>query len=278
MATYDVGDEVAFTLTTVDADGAAAASSTVVLTITLPDDTTTTPSVSNPSTGTYTATYTPTQAGLHQVRWTATGGDAVDKADVDGFNVLASDWTPVVSLAAVKQHLNITSTTQDDELRRLVAVAAAVGERVTGRVFGRKTVTAEKHDGGRESIVLREVPVLSVTTVVEDGDTLTSSDYALSPTGSGVLTRVSSGVPQTWEQPGEKQTVSVTYEAGYVEQPANDVLGAMKLIRHLWEDQRGSQTAQFTQGDQFPQAFVPSYSIPRAVRELWEPDIVPGIA
>ena len=69
-------------------------------TITLPDLTTASASVSNPSTGSYTATYTPTQVGLHRVRWVGTG--TIVASYTDDFTVDDATLPSIVGLSELK--------------------------------------------------------------------------------------------------------------------------------------------------------------------------------
>ena len=171
-----------------------------------------------------------------------------------------------------KEHLNITSVTHDDEIERFVAVACAVGERYTGRTFGLTTVT-ETHRGGSDTLILRRIPVVSIDEIVEDGIELATSDYALS-TESGTVTRIVSGSPIPWV--GGVDEISVTYDTGYAEQPADDVQGVLEMVRHMWDTQRGSM-AMMPRGDDGwnPAA---SFSLPARVAELWDGARVPGFA
>lgn len=76
MSTYDLGDIVELTATVRDAAGALADAGAMTCTIALPDATTTVVAHTNPSTGKYAATYTPTQLGPHLAVWQATGTNA----------------------------------------------------------------------------------------------------------------------------------------------------------------------------------------------------------
>ena len=121
---FDLGDVVPLAVNVKDTAGALANATAVVLTITLPDGTTATPSVTNSSTGVYSATYTPAVAGRFGVRWVATGTNA--STYVDAFTVAAG--AGLISLDEVKAFLNITSTTNDEELREFVAAATVAAE------------------------------------------------------------------------------------------------------------------------------------------------------
>lgn len=267
--TYDLGDQVPLAVTIEDADGNAVNAGAVTLTLTLPDGSTVTPLVTNPSTGNYAATYTPTLPGRHIVNWVATGANAAAFHDV--FSV-SDAGIAVVSLAEAKRHLNITSTSSDEELRRMIEVAAVVGEHYTGRVFGRRVVT-ERMSGGFAQIVLSKVPVISVTSVTENGATMPASSYLLTSGTGGVLTRLSSNIFHQWK-PGA-YNIEVSYVAGYAQQPAPDRQGCLELLRHMWETQRGSIAMLPRDVDEWNPA--QSFSVPRRVQELWDLNLMGNV-
>ena len=114
---YYVGAPVPLTFTLTDSSGnpVNAVSTQPVLTLTLPDQTTATPSVSNPGTGIYTATYDTTLAGHYLVSWSCTdatypGGSA------DEFDVWSLASNNVLSMADAKAILSIapSNTAYDD--------------------------------------------------------------------------------------------------------------------------------------------------------------------
>lgn len=273
MSTYDLGDVVALGISVKDAAGQLSNATTVVCTIYLPDGTTATPAVGNEGTGLYSTNYTPTIVGRHQVRWVASGTNA--SAYTDEFTVRDFAQMGVVSLDEVKAHLNIpaTSTDLDEEIRRFMDAANDLAEEYTGRVLGRRTIT-EIYDGSRDVLFLRTPCALSVTSVVENGVTLTANDYALDYSGMR-LNRLGSGSLDAiqgygWWARGARN-ITVTYVAGYTNPPAIAKQGVLEIVRHLWQTQRGavSVLARNQAGDDF----LPSstYSVPRRVMELLDP-------
>lgn len=109
MATYDIGDVVTLTCTVRDEAGALADAEAITCTITLPDGTTTSPTPTHPSTGTYTATYTPAVAGRFAVKWLATGANA--GAFADDFTVVAG--VPLLTRSHLEAHLQRTIAAAD---------------------------------------------------------------------------------------------------------------------------------------------------------------------
>lgn len=122
---YYLGDPVALGVTIRDTAGAPASATTVVCTIALPDgETTETPTVSNPSTGNYTVTYTPEATGIHLVRWVASGTNAVtfnDSFEVALFPPVERLTTP--ERVAAKMHVAVPTDNPD-----LAALEEAIEE------------------------------------------------------------------------------------------------------------------------------------------------------
>lgn len=277
MSTYDLGDVVPLGVTVLNAAGNPANATTVTCTIYLPDGTTTQGSVANTGTGLYNVDYTPTQVGRYQVKWTATGENA--SAYADEFTVRDFARMGVVSLSDTKQHLNITSTKHDEELRYYIDAATDLCERYAGIVLGRRVVT-ETYDGGVTNLRLRTPIAYNVTTVVENGVTLAAGTYTLDASGM-FLWRIGSSVLMNTSGYGAwapgAQNITVTYTAGFVSPPPVARQGTLEAIRHLWETQRGAMAMGRGAADS---EFMPgmTYSLPRRVIELLDQIKVPGVA
>ena len=275
---YNLGAVVTKSVTVKDSDGNLANAGSMVVTLTLPDGTTTTPAVTNPSTGVYVFTYTPTQIGIHGVRWLATGANA-GATPPDVFEVTDPASFPIVSLDDLKEHLNISAsdTTDDAELSRTLLVATEMAERHCNRALRRKTVT-DTFDGDTDALLLRNAPVLSVTSVVENGTTLSATDYTLDAS-AGILYRGSSTACFEWLD--GRQVVTVTYVAGYTNPPQIAQQAVLELTRHLWQTQRGNVALPTLGGvDDYTYAANSgqAWSLPNRVRELLAPLVMPGIA
>jgi hypothetical protein len=234
----DLGDVLPFALTVKDAAGALANATSVTLAITR--DGVAEPgspfTVTPTSTGLYDKDYAAPAAGHYVGRWVATGTNAC--AYVQVFDVEAADPGYLFSLARAKQHLNITSTTSDEELREWMSATTRIIERLAGPVLVR-TVTDERHDGGG-SLWLRHPPVLTdaaglaavtVTPWLTSGTTYAVADLRVSPSGrverrdGGAFT----GGP-----------FAVTYQAGRRVIPANISGAGLVVLKGLWETQRGA--------------------------------------
>ncbi|PJN22418.1 hypothetical protein [Kitasatospora sp. CB02891] len=200
---------------------------------------------------------------------------------------------PIVDLASVKLHLNIptTDTRQDLELQRFMAAADDHVRDVCGPITAE--LHTEWHDGGRSTIALDWLPLASVQTVVEY---VAASSWILTeqPLGSstdsygytvdaerGSITRRAVGVAVPF--PAGTRNVRVVYTSGTGGAvPATVFLGALELIRHLWQlTQQAARPAFGATGSYDADgATVPTgFALPARVLELWKPfKRPPGVA
>lgn len=218
-----------------DDTGAPTNAATVTLTLTLPDGTTAAPAVPNPPavTGQYRYGYQTTMAGRHT-------GHAVTSVPVTvyDFEFDVDEETPpaIVSLADAKAQLNMdpADTSDDDELRGFVYATTAAVEDYLHEVVVRRTFTDELELCRARRFRLWQAPVISLTSVqLWDGSvTWDVSDMRVSPSG---LVRVVNG-------PLVTGLVDVAWLAGYQVVPYNYRQGALVILAHLWETQRGGGT------------------------------------
>jgi len=220
---FDLADVVPLTVDIRDATGTLAAAGAIVLAITLPDGTTVTPSVTNPSTGRYQVDYPTVQAGRHSVRWVATGANS--SAYTDAFDVRPADPGYILSMAEAKKALNIpvTSTTDDEEIRALIAAVAYVVEDYRKEAVVRRVIVEQISTGSTRSLLLGKSPVISVTSV-SDGTTTRTTGWVVD-SELGEVT--STGTPFSGD-------LTVTYVAGRSVIPANFIEAAKVIAKHLW--------------------------------------------
>ncbi|HEX4816700.1 MAG TPA: hypothetical protein VFV66_28495 [Nonomuraea sp.] len=229
---WDLGDQVPLSITITDEAGQLANATSVSLTITLPDGTT---HVQNPvapaSTGVYNYDYETLQAGVHRVRWVATGANASAFADV--FDVEPAEGAPFISLADTKTHLHKLTDEDDEALRWFIGAGCQVIEDRMGHVTPQTVVSDVP--ARRGVIVLPERPVISVTSVVRlpGGEVIPQAD-ALAGTDGWTL-KNAEGVLLV---PAWCGAVRVTYRVGRSPLPQNFRLAGLDLIQHLWQ---GSQ-------------------------------------
>lgn len=182
----------------------------------------------------------------------------------------------------VKPHLNIPpeDTSQDAELVGFVEAATPIIEDITGPVLPR-TIT-EMHDGGGVTIMLRNAPVLSITSIVEFSGPITftlavvadaahGTTYSVTWDNDGLIVRRTVGTTSVF--PNGPDAVLVTYVAGCSQVPPNARLAALELIRHNYQQTQLGGRPAFGGGDAMEDTFTPSgYAVPHRVVELLGPN------
>lgn len=189
-------------------------------------------------------------------------------------------WPP--TLDEVKAALNKTTTADDTELQGVIDAAVAAlenhpGYRITDAVT--TNTYTEWYDGGSDTIVLRHYPVTAITSVTEylptsqalaaepldTTSTFTGYGYSID-LATGIVSRTSGGSSYTFQ--GQ---VQVVYTAGSPTVPADIREAALKLVDHMWSDQRGASAQPFnTSGDEY-QPPVTGHLLPWEVEELLAP-------
>jgi hypothetical protein len=252
---YALGTAVALTWTP------TATQSSAVATVTLPDGSTATPTVTGSTT--FSASYTPSQVGRHLVRWVGAGANILAYADV--FEVDAAAIQPICSLADIKAHLNTpaATTTNDAELLNMALAISDAVESYLGYPIRQRTLT-ELYDGGEQALALRTTPcpctvcqqysTLTITTVVENGVTLTPVTDFIVDTRRGMLRRGAYGYGWCWLFL-KAQGISVTYTTGYAATPPWARQAFLRAIANSW--QRTQQRphpgiSQAPMGDEMP--------------------------
>jgi hypothetical protein len=230
---WELGSVVPLSVTITGEDGLPANAGAVALTVTLPDGTpNTTPAITPTSVGVYDHNFPTTQAGVHQVRWVATGLNA--SAFTDAFTVDPPAGGNFISLAEIKRHLkkDLAKTDDDAELLEFIGAACQMIEDRIGPVAPRPATQAVwRHHNTSRQLLLDLHPVVDVTTVTVEGVTVPEADpvagtdgWVLDP-GPGVLAHT-----RRWPS----GRVEVTYRAGRTPLPTNVRLAALELAGHLW--------------------------------------------
>jgi uncharacterized phiE125 gp8 family phage protein len=157
-----------------------------------------------------------------------------------------------VTLDEVKNYLNITRTTNDDELVGFLDVAVAAIEDVIGPVDARTVV--EEIDSHGLNIVLSQFPVQSVTSVsiepwlgaapIDD-----TAAWRLNA-NTGVLRRKLVGGSMPFY--GQGSIFTVTYTVGRTVTPAPVAQAILMQVREMWESQRGAMPLPAGGGDSPP--------------------------
>ncbi len=215
--------------------GVAVNPTTATLTITQPDGTVaagTAVALPPAVTGNLVYDFTTTQAGLHAVHWATT----VPSTAEDDLFVVERPASMLVSVDEAVSHLRasgiLTSDADREQLQWLCMAATDTVERDLGRVLTRRTFT-EVYNGGDPAIVLRQSPVISVTSVTDSLAALSASDYTLDQS-TGILYRGGTSTYWTRFTTG-RQSVSVTYVAGYTDPPRVVRMVALNIVQNSWQ-------------------------------------------
>jgi len=184
-----------------------------------------------------------------------------------------------IALDEAKNHLNIplSSTADDDEVADFLARTEDAARSKLGWVAVPVNPLVEYHDGGRCSIRLEERPIFEIVSVTVAGVTEPEADLDQAAAFGWRLTKIgkragllehTAAFPSGW--------VKVTYKPG--RDPIHEDIygGALELLRHLWETQRGNSSAPGRPGVLGDESAAEplrrmgtSYSLPKRVLELW---------
>lgn len=186
----------------------------------------------------------------------------------------------IASLAETKDYLNIPTadTSHNDEMQRFIEAADPVIEDIVGPVT--PATFDELYDGGRSWIVFRHNPVISIEAVTEYAgtspttltsaatpDLITSSSYVFDP--DGILYRVTAAGSSHFS--AGANNIRVQYTAGRAVVPPNIKLGALELIRHLYQSTQQGGRPQFSgAAEDLPWAPA-GFAVPTRVIELLAP-------
>lgn len=242
-----------------DTSGTLADPGSATLTVTLPDGTTDSPVVPLPSEvpGQVRVNYSPPQVGRYLWQMVT---ENPNTAYSDVFDV-SPPAVGLVSLARTKQHLNLDTTTDDEELRGFIAAVTKPIEDYLGRKVARQTVVERVTlASGSRTYVLASVPVISVTSVEQiDGSSSWTPDQLDVDTPTGTVTVLSGNT-------AFRGDLRFTYLAGESAVEENIQMAALITIKHLWETQRGNVGVQF--GDEYGPISPAPYALPNRAKDM----------
>ena len=207
----------------------------VTLTILKPDGTSATPSVTNPPavTGKYVldqVTAPTDPAGLWRGTWLFTLASGKTSTFVESFDVGPTLITIDEALTHLRA-LNIIVKGADlEQLQFLTFAATDAVERDLDRILMKRTFVGS-YSGGQEFIKLDQSPVISITTVVESGITLTANDYLLD---SPLLWRGNTTTGLTWSW--GRLNVVITSVAGFNNPPVIARKVALNAVQRMWQE------------------------------------------
>lgn len=239
----DLGDTLGFRADLYDKPpdlgGALVNATTVTLTITKPDGTVITPSVTNPPTvtGKYVLDHVSLitdPPGRWVGSWLFTLASGKTSAYIETFDVGPTLITVDEAIAHLRGATDIRTADDLEQLQWLCFAASDAVERDLSRALTKRTVT-ELYSGGNGHVILRQDPVISITTVVENGVTLTANDYVLD---QPLLWR-GSATTRSWWRPGF-QNISITYLCGFNNPPVIARKVALNAVQKMWQESQQS--------------------------------------
>jgi hypothetical protein len=266
----DLGDVIRLSWTNLSPAGAPVNATDVTVTITLPDDTIfTSPSITPNPTGVYEYDYQTNQEGRHAVHWVGTGSNPGAQSDV--LDVFPASPPYLVSLASAKEQLNIDGSSDDEELRQVIAAVTGAVEHHLDMAVVKRTVVEHRNFGSPtpcldpgvlQKFTLATKPVLSLVSVISE-DGATSWDVSgMATSDSGVVNVLTGTV--IWGP------AVLTYKAGMRSIPANYLEAGEAIIEHVWQNQRGAAGAPMPGGLETPGLGFTGFAvaIPPAALEL----------
>lgn len=286
---YLQGADVPLSVLVTDSAGdPVTGSETVSVTVSDPTGATTSPVVSEAGSGVYKAVVADVAAeGIWTVEWTAPGF-----AYADQFTVRAIGLEAIVDLASVKAHLNIPPNdgSADDELLGFIYAAGDIARDFCGPFL--PELHTQWFDGGVPTIAPDWAPLTAVASVTEYyglsafplteqplGGAMDAFAFTVDYT-TGVLTRRTYGGDSALFATGCKN-IKLVYTAGDRPIPYTVRLGALELIRHLYQlTQQGGRPSWGSSGYDGDGSPMPiGFAVPNRVIELWAPfRRPPGVA
>jgi hypothetical protein len=177
----------------------------------------------------------------------------------------------IVTLDEARRTLQIDDDDDsvNDELQTYVDAITTIVGRHVGEVIERRTITERiRLRRGAVQFALRYVPVVSLTS-------LTSLlGHAWDVSGMDVD---ASGTVEVFRGVQPYGTALAVYEAGYATVPENYKRGALIILQHIWESQRGAGVVLGgVVGEEERLNRVWMYDIPRKALE-WLGEPAPGV-
>lgn len=129
----------------------------------------------------------------------------------------AGDLCAIADVQALVQKTYSGSTTPTStEVTNWITDLSGVIADMTGYKYSSNTATSEKHDGnGTPYIMLNYFPVLTVTSLVVDTDTLVANtDYWLKDADAGIIECLTNPYMRTENNATGQQNITVTYTYG----------------------------------------------------------------
>lgn len=178
--------------------------------------------------------------------------------------MITSEPEPFITATELKNHLNKTSATPDDEFELFIETSC---EMIRDRMGQVSPVTAvEALNTRRDVLILEHTPVISIDTITDSRTGLEIPPYSTNVRG-WLLDGREGVLRHSHRFPG---AMTIEYTAGRVPTPPNYKLAALELGAHLWRSSQqnsaggrppvGGGDGQVVQGT--------SWALPYSVRQL----------
>lgn len=182
----------------------------------------------------------------------------------------------IVTLAEARQALNYDDDDVSDDVELQAYVDAITGavEDYKNEVIEVTTLTDELDLPGWRSFYVNSIPVVALQAIIA----LDAWSFVPAITDLHVNTKTGrvrvqpSGFPP-------RGAVAITYQAGYSVVPPRYKRGALVILQHVWETQRGASLAALgvVGSEESPRGTATTFSIPRKALEwLGPPRMVAG--
>lgn len=160
-----------------------------------------------------------------------------------GWKVTTAATTAAISTADAKAWLRVEHSADDDLIAMLVASATAHAENYLSQAFMEQEIT-ETFDAWQPEIKLTIHPVISVDSIEyidDNGDaqTLDSSVYLVDNYQKRCI--ITPAYSQSWPSARtQRNTITVTYTAGYETLPADAKLALLLMVADAYENRQDS--------------------------------------
>jgi hypothetical protein len=122
----------------------------------------------------------------------------------------APSTTKLIALADLKALLGISDSANDALLGNIIQRGSDAIARFCNRVFAQRTIIETLPGPGGQLLKLKFSPVVTLTSIALDGETVDSDTYVLTEPEAGIVFRES-----YWAYTGHKYSYTATYTHGY---------------------------------------------------------------
>jgi Phage gp6-like head-tail connector protein len=145
--------------------------------------------------------------------------------------------TKLIALADLKALLGITDGANDALLGNIIQRGSDAIARFCNRVFAQRTIIETLPGPGGQLLKLKFSPIVTLTSITLDGETVDSSTYTLTEPEAGIVFREAG-----WAYTGHKYSYTATYVHGYnlPDMTGTDTLpydiqqAALELCKGMW--------------------------------------------